>query len=103
VPKKIMDAGVTFEPKKCKATLSGFLALFMSFFSNPFTAFSKMDDYSDARCLSKCLKEVRNNPSASMLSSKGCDAEELCIPCYDPTKLSQGKVPTGACHRPACP
>lgn len=99
VPKKVIDAGVTYEPKKCKASMSGFLAFFMTFFSNPFTAFSKMKEYSDGRCLSKCLKQVKANPSSKMLSSTGCDATEVCVPCYDPTKLSQGKVPTGACHR----
>jgi len=103
VPKKIIDAGPTYEPKKCKASMSGFLALFMTIFSDPFAAFSKMDDYSEGACISKCMKDVRTNSSASMLSSNGCDADELCVPCYDPTKLSQGKVPTGACDRPTCP
>jgi len=46
---------------------------------------------------------VRTNPSASMLGSSGSDSDEICVPCYDPQKLSEGKVPTGACHRPACP
>lgn len=103
VPQKIIDAGPTFEPKVCTASMSGFLALFMTIFSNPFTAFTKMSEYSDARCISKCMKDVRENPSASLLGSGSCDADEICVPCYDPMKLSEGKVPTGACNRPPCP
>jgi hypothetical protein len=103
VPKKAIDAGATWAPKTCKASMSGFLAMFMTLFSNPIKAFALMDDYSDGRCLSKCIPQVRDNPSAKMLSSKGCDADEICIPCYDPQKVKQGKVPTGACNRPKCP
>ncbi len=99
VPKKVIDQGTGFEPRRCKASLSGFMAMFMTLFKNPFEAFGKMKTYSDGRCLSRCLPKVRNNPSTKMLSSKGCDATEVCIPCYDPMKLKQGKVPTGACHR----
>jgi hypothetical protein len=97
VPKKIVDAGIAFHPKKCTNSLTGFLAMFMSFFGgNMFQAFAAIKEYSDGRCLSKCLPAVR--PSASLLgSNKDCDADEVCAPCYDPQKLSQGKVPTGAC------
>jgi hypothetical protein len=102
VPKKVMDAGPTYTPKKCKASMSGFLALFMTLFSNPFEAISKSKEYSEGACISKCLPQVRNDPSAKLLNSKGCDPDELCIPCYDPQKLKQGKVPTGACERPKC-
>lgn len=98
VPKKVIDAGTAFSPKTCKNGMTGFLAGFMSFFKNPFDAISKMKEYSEGRCLSKCLKEVR--PKAKLLgSAKECDADEVCVPCYDPQKLEQGKVPTGACDR----
>jgi len=101
LPKKTMEAGPSFQPKTCQASMSGFYAAFLSIFSEPSTALAKMAEYSDARCLSKCIPSVR--AQASLLSSSGCDPEELCVPCFDPTKLSQGKVATGACDRPACP
>jgi hypothetical protein len=103
VPQKMIDAGSTFEPKKCEASMSGYLALFMTIFNDPFSAFSKMEEYADGRCISKCMRDVRLNPSASLLGSSGCDSDEICVPCYDPQKLEQGKVPTGACHRKPCP
>ncbi len=103
VPKKAIDQGTKYQPRRCKAGLSGFLALFMSLNKgDPFTAFRKMKEYSEGRCLSKCLPEVRNNPSTKMLSGKGCDPGEICIPCFDPMKVKQGKIPTGACQR-SCP
>ena len=103
VPKVIIDAGTSYTPRRCKSTLSGFIALFMTLFKNPFEAFGKMKLYSDGRCISRCMKQVKQNPSAKLLSSKGCQASEICIPCYDPQKVAQGLVPTGACTDPKCP
>jgi hypothetical protein len=100
VPRKVIDAGPTFQGKKCTASLSGYLALFLTVFQNPFDAMNKLRDYSDGCCISKCLPNVR--AQASLLSSSGCDADEVCAPCFDPTKLAEGKVPTGACERPDC-
>ncbi len=97
VPKTMIDAGTKFAPQRCKAGLSGFLALFMTIFKNPFDAFKKMKQYSDGRCINRCIKQIKSNSSASLLSSKGCKPSEKCVPCYDPQKLSQGLVPTGAC------
>jgi len=103
VPKKMVDSGPTFEPKKCKASTAGLLALLLAVLGNPSLAMTAVSDFSDARCISKCLPQVRENKSASMLGSAGCDSDEICVPCFDPTKISQGKVPTGACDREACP
>jgi hypothetical protein len=103
VPRKVVDAGPTFKGKPCTVSMTGVLAFLMTFFTNPFAAFSAAKDYSEGACVSRCLPDVKSNASAKMLSQGSCDADELCIPCYDPTKISQGKVPTGACHRPACP
>ncbi len=102
VPRKMVDAGPSFSAKKCTASLSGFMALFMTFFKDPIDAIAKMRDYSDGACVSRCLPGVR--AQAALLSSAGCDPEEVCAPCFDPQKLAEGKVPTGACTpRPACP
>jgi hypothetical protein len=103
VPKKMVDSGPTFEPKKCTASMSGILALLMTVLTDYSKAMTAMTDYSDGRCISKCLPQVRDNSSASMLGSSGCDPDEICVPCFDPTKISQGKVATGACDREACP
>jgi hypothetical protein len=103
VPKKMVESGPTFEPKKCKASVAGLLALLMTVLTDSSKAWTAMSDYSDARCISKCLPQVRDNPSAAMLGSAGCDPDEACIPCFDPTKINQGKIPTGACDREACP
>lgn len=105
VPKKMIDAGTKFSPQRCKASLVGFIAMFISFFNgNYFAAIGKMKEYSDARCISRCIKQIKANAMASFLSSKGCAAGEKCVPCYDPMQLSKGKVSTGACDaEPKCP
>jgi hypothetical protein len=95
VPTVMVDAGASFSPKKCKNNLTGFLALFISFFSGDVgAAISALDEYSDGRCLSRCLPDIR--PKASLLGKSGCEDNEVCAPCYDPQKPGQ-KVPTGAC------
>jgi hypothetical protein len=103
VPRAVIDAGVTYEPKKCTASMSGLLALLMTVFTDYTKALSAVQDYSDARCISRCIAQVRDNPSASLLGSAGCEPDEVCVPCYDPTKIAQGKVSTGACERTPCP
>jgi hypothetical protein len=96
IPKTIMDAGPTFKAKSCKSSLSGLLVLFTTFFQNPITAFSKMKEYREGVCLSDCIPQVRDE--AKLLGQDGCDEHETCVPCFDPQKLAQGKVPTGACN-----
>lgn len=95
IPKKIMDAGPIFKPATCKSSLSGLLVLFTTIFKNPIQAFIKMGEYREGRCLSKCIPDVRDK--AKLLGRDGCDEHETCVPCFDPQKLAQGKVPTGAC------
>lgn len=99
----MVDSGPTFEPKRCKVGMAGFMAGFMTFFTNPFEAFKKAAEYSKGACISECLPKVRSDPSAGMLSQGSCDPHEKCVPCYDPLKLKQGKVSTGACQRDPCP
>lgn len=101
VPKKIVVAGPAFEPKMCTNDLTGFLALFNTIFKNPVAAIAAMAEYREGRCISRCLPKVR--PKAQLLGQNGCDEEEVCVPCFDPEKIAQGKVPTGACLRPSCP
>lgn len=103
VPKKAVDAGAAFEPKKCQASVAGLLAFLSTVLSNPLGAISAIQEYTDGRCISKCLPAVKSDPSAKFLGSSGCDPDEVCIPCFDPTKINQGKVPTGACNRTPCP
>jgi hypothetical protein len=97
VPRKIIDAGPSFSPRRCTNSLTAFLAFFLQVFKNPIAALLALHDYSEGRCLSRCLPQVR--PKADLLGHDGCDPEEACVPCYDPEKVAQGKVPTGACDR----
>jgi hypothetical protein len=101
VPRKVVLAGPIFTPKKCTNDLTGFLALFKTLFKNPLKALTAMEEYKEGRCLSSCLPKVR--PKAKLLGQNGCDTGEVCVPCYDPEKIAEGKVPTGACMRPSCP
>ncbi len=99
VPKKMVDAGTTFVPKKCNNGLTGFLAFFLKFFGgNMIQAIQAISEYSEGRCISRCLPAVR--PQADLLGQDSeCDADEVCAPCFDPQKIGQGKVSTGACDR----
>jgi len=97
VPKKIIDAGTSFSPKPCENPLTGFLAFFLEFFTDIFAAIDAIDEYKEGRCLSRCLPEVR--PQAEKLGRHDCDETEVCVPCFDPQRVSEGKVPTGACDR----
>jgi hypothetical protein len=102
VPRKIIDAGTTFQPKVCHNDLTGFLALFKKLFKEPLKAFQAMSDYREGRCLSRCLPDVREK--ADLLGRGGvCDEDEVCVPCFDPEKAGEGKIPTGACDRKPCP
>jgi hypothetical protein len=97
VPKKIIDAGPTFTPKKCTNPLTGYLAFFLLIFSDYNQAMQAMNEYSEGRCLSQCIPQVREQ--AQTLGQQSCDEKEICVPCFDPTKIDQGKVSTGACDR----
>ena len=98
VPKKVIDAGLTFSPKKCKASMPGMLAFIQQAFAgNWLGALTTISEYSDGRCLSKCIGQIK--PDAGLLGKDSCDVGEVCAPCWDPRKVSQGKVPTGACDR----
>jgi hypothetical protein len=98
LPKKVIDAGLTYSPAKCKASLPGFMAGLQQFFGgNWLGALQAMQDYSDGRCLSKCIGQIK--PDAGLLGKDSCDVGEVCAPCFDPRKVSQGKVATGACDR----
>jgi hypothetical protein len=101
VPKKLVVAGPAFTPKKCTNDLTGFLALFQTVFKDPLKAIKAMAEYREGRCLSKCLPKIR--PKAKLLGRNGCDEEEVCVPCFDPEKIKDGKIPTGACVRHSCP
>lgn len=101
VPKKVVDAGPSFMAKVCYNDLVGFLALFKTVFKEPFKALQAMSEYREGRCLSRCLPKVRDK--ADLLGRAGCDEDEVCVPCFDPEKLAEGKIPTGACIRPSCP
>ena len=46
----------------------------------------------EGRCLSKALPEVKSQ--ATLLPRATCDADELCVPCFNPLDRSD----TGACH-----
>ena len=52
----------------------------------------------EGRCLSQCLPEVAGQP---LLPRGGCDADERCVPCYDPTSGSP-TMATGACGIASC-
>jgi hypothetical protein len=101
VPRKVVDAGPSFTPKVCYNELTGFLALFKTVFQDPLKALSAMNEYREGRCLSRCLARVRDK--ANLLGQGSCEANEVCVPCFDPEKIADGKIPTGACHRPSCP
>jgi hypothetical protein len=107
VPKKVVDGGVEWQPKSCKASVPGLLAWFSTLLSDPAQAAQAATDYSDGRCLSRCLPDVKKQIASPLLEmalkSTECDADEVCVPCYDPTKLGEGKVKTGACQRDPCP
>ncbi len=46
----------------------------------------------EGRCLSTCLPDVAFR--AELLPSDGCDASEVCVPCFDPFD----GTPSGACE-----
>jgi hypothetical protein len=48
----------------------------------------------EGRCVSTCLPSVA--AQADLLPTTGCDAGEVCAPCYDPTSPNW-MIPTGAC------
>jgi len=97
VPKKVIDAGTSYSPKRCTNKLTAFLAFFLQVFRDPIAALLALKDYSEGRCISRCLPAVR--PKADLLGHDGCDPEEACVPCYDPERVREGKIPTGACDR----
>ncbi|MBM4377291.1 MAG: hypothetical protein FJ095_19600 [Deltaproteobacteria bacterium] len=45
----------------------------------------------EGRCVSTCIPQVQEQ--AQLLKQGACDADELCVPCYDPIK----NEPTGVC------
>jgi len=107
VPKKAIAAGAGFEGKKCTASLPGLLAWFSVLLTDPGQAATAATDYADGRCMSQCLPAVQKQVSSPLLkaalTSTECDADEVCVPCYDPMRIAEGKISTGACWRDPCP
>lgn len=97
VPGKIIDAGPSYSPRACRNPLTSFIAAFLEFFRDPIRAIAAIREYGEGRCLSRCLPQVR--PNAALLGRHGCDEDEICVPCLDPQRVAEGRVPTGACDR----
>jgi hypothetical protein len=70
-PDKIIAAGGNFVPKTCPS-IAGV----------------------EGRCVSSCLPSVQ--AQASLLPTTGCEAGEVCAPCFNPT-ATDWQAPTGAC------
>jgi hypothetical protein len=52
------------------------------FFDQPDLLPARCDSDGEGRCLSHCLPEVAER--SSQLEQASCDADELCVPCFDP-------------------
>jgi hypothetical protein len=70
-PDKLSASGGQAVPKTCKSVANA-----------------------EGRCLSTCLPLVASK--ANLLPKDNCDADERCVPCFDPTG-TEPDVPTGAC------
>ena len=57
VPKKVMDAGATFQPAKCKNNLWALAAAFKNFSKSPLDAIKALlsKEFKEGRCLSICI------------------------------------------------
>ena len=105
VPRKIIDQGEGFSPATCKPSVSGLMdllnigmgigGLFLGGGIN-WSKFGLVGKFSDGRCLSQCLPEVR--AIGDKLKQTTCGPSEICVPCYDP-RAGAEMIPTGACDR----